>query len=260
MGQRLCASRCWARPMRSGDFGRSGRGGFTLVELLVVIGIIAVLMGLLLAAMASARRSARCAACLSNLRQLGQAHWMYVNENHGYIIQAGLAHGGGGAREGVAWINTLQGYYKTPLVIRSPADDSPYWPGGLPIPNSGGKQFRRTSYGINNFLDRSTCPWGGPYLKINQVPKSSQVVHFLLMPFTGDYAGADHPHVELWQEVAFPPEVAASQVAIEAHGGPRKSWGSVSNYEFLDGHAETRRFGDVYSDALRNCFDPSVAR
>ena len=234
------------------------RSAFTLIELLVVIAIIAVLIAILLPTLASARRAARKAACLSNLRQLGQAHWMYVNENHGYIIQAGLAHDGGGGNENLAWINTLQSYYRTQLVVRSPADDSPYWPGGAPVPGSGGKQFRRTSYGINNFLDRATCPWGGPYWKINQVPHSAHIVHFLIMAFTGDFAGTDHTHVELWQEVPFPPTVAQQQVQINAHGGPPKSWESISNYEFLDGHAETLRFRDVYADALNNRFDPSV--
>jgi prepilin-type N-terminal cleavage/methylation domain-containing protein len=239
---------------------RSATTAFTLIELLVVIAIIAVLIGILLPTLSSARRAARQTACLSNLRQLGQAHWMYVNENRGYIIQAGLAHDGSGAREGAAWINTLQSYYRTPLVARCPADSSPHWPGGAPVPGSGGKQFRRTSYGINNFLDRATCPWGGPYLKINQVPRSTAVIHFLEMACNGDFAGADHTHVELWQEVPFAPEVASQQVEIAGHGGPTKNWGSVSNYEFLDGHAETRRFRDVYSDALRNNFDPMVAR
>jgi len=64
-------------------------GAFTLVELLVVIGIIALLISILLPALAKARASAHTAACLSNLRQLGIAAQMYVNESEGFIVPAG---------------------------------------------------------------------------------------------------------------------------------------------------------------------------
>ena len=60
--------------------------GFTLIELLTVIAIIAILAAILIPVVGSVRRSAQAAKCTSNLRQIGSATFLYLNDHNGYYF------------------------------------------------------------------------------------------------------------------------------------------------------------------------------
>ncbi|MEO0588620.1 MAG: hypothetical protein AAF078_13390, partial [Planctomycetota bacterium] len=204
------------------------------------------------------------------------AHHAYFTDNGGFMINAGLPHGFAPANGEIAWVNTLKRHYNDDLVLRSPIDDSPHWEegGGVPVPLVSPESYRLTSYGINAHLcdvdENGSNPWGpkppppftgdprsGPaYTRVDMVDQPSDMVHFVIMAFEGEYAGADHGHPEAWGNNPFGVGKAPEQLEINAVGGPERSFEAKSNYALLDGSAKTLEFGDVYVTGLNNRFDP----
>jgi prepilin-type N-terminal cleavage/methylation domain-containing protein/prepilin-type processing-associated H-X9-DG protein len=111
------------------------RRGLSLVELLIVIAIISILAGMLMPVLAQARRAAQQRTCASNVRQLGMALRMYVDDyDSGYPLGA-YPQAGSPYLWNVSWHNELMDYLTDNRLLYCP----------LAPPRSS----YRTSYGCN---------------------------------------------------------------------------------------------------------------
>ena len=88
--------------------------GFTLIELLVVIAIIAVLLAILMPAMRKIKEIARETACKSNLRNIGFAVQMYLDDYERKLPNTGNS-------------NEFLWFENDGVTYRKPGSDSTYW-------------------------------------------------------------------------------------------------------------------------------------
>jgi prepilin-type N-terminal cleavage/methylation domain-containing protein/prepilin-type processing-associated H-X9-DG protein len=116
--------------------GKRSLHGFTLIELLVVIAIIAILAAILFPVFAAAREKARSTACLSNLKQLGTATLMYIEDYDGHLFFRASTKSPSVSRSGavvpnsaallpVYWWNALMPYIKNSGIFTCPSDPGP---------------------------------------------------------------------------------------------------------------------------------------
>jgi prepilin-type N-terminal cleavage/methylation domain-containing protein/prepilin-type processing-associated H-X9-DG protein len=185
------------------------RNGFTLIELLVVIAIIAILAALLFPVFAHAREKARQTQCLSNLRQLGLADTLYL-ENWDHIFPDWL------------WKRELFPYVNSKEVYLCPSNpigwDDPkvYWKGievnrfDYPFP---------TSYGFNGMFIR-----GNGLVKTDvedaDIPEPSASILIGESRHDGPISPMDF-----------------TQPKNSPHGLLNEHFGRT-NFAFVDGHAE----------------------
>jgi len=168
--------------------------GFTLIELLIVVAIIAVLAALLLPALQQAKEQGRIARCASNLKQIGVALTMYMDDCNGVVSSASprcpdrpLATEGPCFCEGslvsdynATFLGTIYdlGYCRDKNAMKCPSDRILLSQGG---PGHGAYSFDDTSYGYNWAGLRTYWYTGNPACTVSwvQVPyvRFSQIKH-----------------------------------------------------------------------------------
>jgi prepilin-type N-terminal cleavage/methylation domain-containing protein/prepilin-type processing-associated H-X9-DG protein len=228
------------------------RFGFTLIELLVVIAIIAVLAAILFPALTSAKDVARKSKCLNNMKQMGLAVRMYMDDNDGvFPLDSHWS-------PFDVWLKGLETYNRSKLLYRCPSDKSRNF--DKPLPGwEGTDKIRKTSYGTNFYmapvkpqeaggLPLTKQTWSHGFTKLSDFANPSKTIYICE---TARDSTSDHVHPAWWRmpnsDGNFIPY--GKEVATDFHN-------SGSNYVFVDGHAAWMKFGDTWkSDGSLDLWD-----
>jgi prepilin-type processing-associated H-X9-DG protein/prepilin-type N-terminal cleavage/methylation domain-containing protein len=203
---------------------------FTLIELLVVIATITILVALAVPAFNSTIERAKATKDLSNLRQIGAATQMYMNDNSGTVFSTASS-----------WMSQLYPkYFSRWGALQSPFDGRPA--------SEAGNSNTPVSYGVNSNI------WG------QLVDKTTKPVSFIVFAPAQDNSTKVH-----FQGTAATPVsqgitvlAATSSPGGTASGGTHNSRTKI-NALFADWHVETMPWsgtGPAFTNSAATSTDP----
>ncbi|HVK04376.1 MAG TPA: DUF1559 domain-containing protein [Armatimonadaceae bacterium] len=221
------------------------RAGFTLIELLVVIAIIAILAAILFPVFAQAREKARQTSCSSNLKQIGTALLMYVQDYDETYPNRRFepfdASDNNLRYDDHSWRSVIQPYVKNHQLLSCPSNpdnDTPSWDPEFPV-----------SYAAN-FTDPGAVPADGkgrglfgqqrsPGVTLAEIEKVSELIAVTeiekvpWVTFVVDRGDLSHP----WTHGKYAGQTFTSvyiNALFKGHSG-------LTNYLFADGHVKSLR-------------------
>jgi len=244
---------------------RNTSGGFTLIELLVVIAIIAILAGLLLPSLSSAKQHAHVAKCLGNMRQIGIAFKLYVDDNknrfpfdnvNNFAANGDLEFAYGGQDQTVPGLSVpnatnrlLYPYLRKSEVFRCPTDKGEDLPfaGGLWKPTNFEAMGSSYRYNYYNWDNPARQPMADPLYGLagkdeGWVPSPALYILLHEPPaLRWNYGGGRY---FLWHFAKGATTLASPRVAASKF---------VSVIAFVDGHAALHDFTQAINDTRNMC-------
>jgi len=208
--------------------------GFTLIELLVVIAIIAILAAILFPVFAKAREKARQASCLSNVKQMGLAAMMYIQDYDEIFFPR--CTGTWGQPGAVYWY---------PRSTSEPGLIMPYI-NNMQVFICPSEQTRR-GYGYNI---------GFGYVELARINQPAEKV--LFSDDTFGSAVLYHPSQGVFNwgaNFVNPPGSTGSAIQWGVNC-PYGRHNDFVNVAFTDGHAKAMRPLDLWSDGTDTYYDP----
>ena len=221
----------------------------------MVVAVVALMVGILLPALGAARVSGQGVVCLSNLRQIGTAQLMAVDEREGLLPSAGGGEDPGSGH--AAWLTLIEATTGVPAgdYAECPADMSRWFDEPQPVT----QRVRRSSFGLSFYLSGRLAGYER-YQYLRMIQRPAMTVSHGELAEDGLYATTDHFHPENW---LIRPDEPARELSLDRHLGS-------SHYLYLDGHASAAALSDLYELApgsgpgnlnwIRNRFDPEVAQ
>ena len=252
---------------------------FTLIELLVVIAIIAVIAAILFPVFAQSREKARQVSCSNNLKQIGTALSLYVQDfDETYPPETvTLPPINGGSENARPFDRALVPYLKNDAVWACPSDEAirdntSLWDGAFKIPQTS------RSYGIVNRLTTQESTNAGKDLdqntgvidrQIAEIERSAETIvlaeSWATFPgnksdsVLGGVSGSTLLGCDAWKLVGrHKPSTApidnfspCASDFTNPNSLPARGHQSFGNYAFADGHVKALRWEQIRGDDFR---------